>query len=330
MPGEEALDGLLDLYFVIGRLQVTEAVASNVRYLASRLYADDRYDPDALTRAAERARDMLQQAVPAPLLLDLIRAVRRDPGYLPRVDEGTEEHLAAFTRRVTEQYEHDRERLAREAGRAALDADVKALFEGIELLALKGYSDEESAMLLRRDMEGYRPGVPAAHPQELRAGPLREPPHGPGQAAARMRRLSATGASRSRCPRPRCAAESVRTRLEEFEADSTNDGPVFVAASSTFPSTATRAARLPSAPSSAASCGPSTRRRARCSRRAAAAYNRLAIAAQGRARRPQGARAREDRERPRDRRRPQRRLHLRHRPRGSRTSGGCCRSSGSS
>ncbi len=223
VPGEEALEQLLDLYFVIGRLQVTDAVAANVRSLASRLYRDASYDPDALTRAAERVRDMLQQAVPAPLVLDLIRAVRRDPAYLPRMDQGTEEHLAAFRRKVTEQYEHDRDRLAREAGRAALDADVKALFAGIELLALNGYSDEESAMLLRREMEGYDLVFPLRILKSFALACYEN------RLMDLVKRLLYEGTFRDRrfqesLSAAALAAESVRTRLEEFEGGFGNDG----------------------------------------------------------------------------------------------------------
>ena len=156
VPGSEIQDSLLDLYFLIAPLRITDAVVQNIDTLAARLQRDRHVrEPGAITAAVDRVRAALRDAVPPDLLLDLLRAVQRDPGLVPKTDSGGGDYVADFTRRVGEQYTRDRERLARELERAALEADVKALFEGGALLELKGYSDEENAMLLRRDMDGF-------------------------------------------------------------------------------------------------------------------------------------------------------------------------------
>jgi len=224
IPGEEALNELLDLYFVIARLQISDGVTRNVRFLASRLHSDESYDADGITRAVGRVREALPLAVPGPLLLDLIRVVREDAAYAPKAEQGTEEHLAAFKRKVTEQYERDRERMAREAGRAALDADVRALFEGVDLLQLRGYSDDDSTLLLRRGIDGFDLVFPL---RVLKSFALARYEN---RLMDSVKQLLVEGAFRDRrfqesLSEAALACESVSARAEEFESAFADGGP---------------------------------------------------------------------------------------------------------
>jgi hypothetical protein len=118
---------------------------------------------------------------------------------------------------VGEQYTRDKDRLAREVERAALDADVKALFEGGELLELKGYSDEESALLLRRDMEGFDLVFPLRVVKSFALARYEN------RLMDTVKRLLVAGAFNDRTFQQSLSGaalgcESVRARLEEFEA----------------------------------------------------------------------------------------------------------------
>ncbi len=217
VAGEEVMDALLDLYFILAPLQITPLVIENVGLLAARLHRGKPHDPDAIVAALERANQALREALPAPLLLDVIRAVRGDPAFVPQSDESGGEHLADFKRRVTEQYTRDADRLAREADRAALEADVKALFEGGVLLELQGYSDDESTMLLRRGMDGYDlvfalrvlKSFAVARYENHLMDPVKELLLA-GSFCERPFQQELSGAA--------LACDSVRGRIEEFEA----------------------------------------------------------------------------------------------------------------
>jgi hypothetical protein len=225
VPVDETLDEMLDLYFVLARLQLPDGVLRNVRNLGSRVFRDERYDPEGIARSVEAVRVILREVLPPQLLLDLIRIGKDDGAYAPKADQSRGEYLADFKKKATEQYNADRERIAREEGRAALDADVKALFEGVDLLELQGYNDGENTMILRRGLDGYDLVFPLRILKSFAVARYEN------RLMDLVKRLIVEGAFRDRkfqesLSTASVGCEGIRARIEEFEG-SFGDGGAF-------------------------------------------------------------------------------------------------------
>ena len=155
IPAEAAMEQLLDLVFIVAGLQIGDQVVRNVHLLADRVFRDQGYDREDLGRSLEEVRGLLVSDFNNELLTDLIRGVENDPTRKPRVDTTVEPALRQFKQRVAEEYERDRDRVEREGNLNAIQEDVKALFEGADLLTLTGYSDDESTLISHSGLEAY-------------------------------------------------------------------------------------------------------------------------------------------------------------------------------
>jgi hypothetical protein len=153
--GDEVLDDILDIYFLVSRLQVDEVVARNVHMLAARVLHNKGYDGATFDESLARVRDLLRRQLTPDLLLALIRAIRSDPHHVPRTDSEKQSYLAGFKRRLSAQYERDRDRLRREISRTAIQRDISALFGNVALLNVEGYDEEEASLITHRDFDSF-------------------------------------------------------------------------------------------------------------------------------------------------------------------------------
>ena len=146
--GEQVLPELLDMYFIIAGLNLSRGVEANLTRLQDRVSETRGDTPSAeMRRSVTRLQRVLDRRFPPHLLLNCIRAVKEDPYFSPGVDNQPKPILEGYKRKITEQFDKNRGRIARERKESGIVEDIQSLFEGAELLPIDGYNEEEGTLL---------------------------------------------------------------------------------------------------------------------------------------------------------------------------------------
>ena len=197
VPAKKALKELLDLYFILAGIQLSDGVESNLFALLDRLgearraRSRRRRHTSAPVRPASAcapccpawASSCGQELAPE-LLATLIRVIQEDPGANPRVVSEEMACLQTIKSDLAAAFRKDRERLQREINENTIGGDLKTLFAGAEPLEVTGYNQALARELSLQELRQLRPGEAAGHPQELHPGALREEPARAAQAPA--------------------------------------------------------------------------------------------------------------------------------------------------
>jgi len=156
VAGKKALKELLDLYFILAGLRLSEGVESNLNALLLRL------DRDRAVGGRERVRTvvsrlskLLAQELSPELLLTLIRVIQEDPGANPRVVSEEVPCLQAVKAGLQAVFQKDRERVQWEINENSIGGDLKALFPGAELLGVPGYDQATARELSFRGYDSF-------------------------------------------------------------------------------------------------------------------------------------------------------------------------------
>ena len=106
---------LLDFYFLLSGVDIAQAVETNLSILLDRLGSAGSIESKGkIKRAVTRLDRMLKRQLSPLALVNLIRASRKDPYFVPESDREVKVYLASYRDRVKRQYQRDRDRIIRE------------------------------------------------------------------------------------------------------------------------------------------------------------------------------------------------------------------------
>ncbi len=186
VQGKKALKELLDLYFILAGIQLSEGVEANLFALLERLGLSPAEPAPARSpsgqspaepaparersgAARERVRTvlgrlgkLLEQELAPELLATLIRVIQEDPDSNPRVVSEELACLQVIKADLSSAYRKERERLQREINENTIGGDLKTLFGGAEPLEVPGYSEALSAQLTARGYDSFARVKPLA------------------------------------------------------------------------------------------------------------------------------------------------------------------------
>ena len=138
---DEALPELIDLYYVVGQLELGAGVEVLTGLLLEKASpskaAENR---QKVGKILVRLRDLLQGPCSSGLLLHLIQLIKKDPDFVPDVLPIKEHFVEDYATSLTERFSSDRERALRERNESSLEKDILAVFGGSKLLELTYYS----------------------------------------------------------------------------------------------------------------------------------------------------------------------------------------------
>ena len=169
-PAKKALKELLDLYFILAGIDLSEGVEANLLALLNRL---GRSPPEAARERAGSAREkvhtvlarlakMLGQELAPDLLLTVIRVIQEDPKLSPRTVSEEVPCLHAVKAGLQASFQKDRERVQWEINENAIGGDLISLFAGAQALEVPGYNEKIARELNARDYEGFARVKPLA------------------------------------------------------------------------------------------------------------------------------------------------------------------------
>lgn len=159
--GEQILSELIDFYYVSEGFVFTEALKVNLLRLLERRSPGG--DPggagDAKRKKLEKICTLLikilRDRLPSEVILALVRSSKGDPKYSPLTERDSRDFVDSYRRRLTQQFEHDRDRIQRERHENAITADIRNLFGDGEILELDGYDDETDAFLRKESPTSF-------------------------------------------------------------------------------------------------------------------------------------------------------------------------------
>ncbi|HET7838939.1 MAG TPA: DUF5312 family protein [Rectinemataceae bacterium] len=157
VPGEQILPELLDFYYLTEGFFFSPMLKEGVLRLLERR---SRNPVDAAKRAKveklfSRLDKSLAERLSKDVLGSLIRATKGDPYFLPSTNRERREFMKPYMRRLSTQYEKDRERLLREQHESVVAIDIRGLFGEVDILPLEGYDEENDAYLRRESPNGF-------------------------------------------------------------------------------------------------------------------------------------------------------------------------------
>jgi hypothetical protein len=156
VPGDRAMQELLDLHFVLEGCEVTPWVKDSFDVLLERLTRQSAEEAgQKAAKLLERLRALLGEKLRATTVLAMIRLIQRDPQAAPQPAKAPVAYLEAFRNRLIIEYHRNRERLQRLVGDLAVEEDLIRLLGTGELLPIEGYDEQLAQALQQREMEGF-------------------------------------------------------------------------------------------------------------------------------------------------------------------------------
>jgi hypothetical protein len=182
VQAKKALKELLDLYFILAGIHLSEGVETNLLALLERLgrspagqgpveqspLGQSPVEPapapvrERSGAAREQVRTvlgrlgkLLERELAPDLLATLIRVIQEDPDSNPRVVSEELACLQGIKADLAAGFRRDQERLQREINENTIGGDLKTLFGGADPLEVTGYTEALSAQLAARGYDSF-------------------------------------------------------------------------------------------------------------------------------------------------------------------------------
>ncbi len=163
VQGKKALKELLDLYFILAGIQLSEGVEANLFALLERLERErSGVAHERVRTVLGRLGKLLERELSPELLATLIRVIQDDPDSSPRVVSEELACLQVIKADLSSAYRKERERLQREINENTIGGDLKTLFGGADPLEVPGYGEALSAQLAARGYDSFARVKPLA------------------------------------------------------------------------------------------------------------------------------------------------------------------------
>jgi hypothetical protein len=147
--GEQILPELIDFYYVTEGFSFSPSLRQNLAHLLERRSAAglDEGKRRKIEKICAQLERILGERLDSGLLLALIQAAKGDPHYAPELERDKRDFVDSYRRRLTQQFERDRDRIQRERHENAITADIRVLFGETDILEVEGYDEEADAFL---------------------------------------------------------------------------------------------------------------------------------------------------------------------------------------
>jgi hypothetical protein len=147
--GEQILPELIDFYYVTEGFYFSDSLRQNLLRLL------ERRNPGSADEARRKKMEkmcasldkLLSDRLDKDVLLALIRAIKADPLFTPATPRERRDFVDAYRRRLSQQFEHDRDRIQLERHESAITTDIRNLFGDTDILEVEGYDDEADSFL---------------------------------------------------------------------------------------------------------------------------------------------------------------------------------------
>lgn len=154
--GEKVFQELLDLYFILAGVNISQGFEKNINFLVDRLERDQSTKTkQTIKKTLNRIVKLLSQNLNREIILNLIRIIKQNPNLNPQTVSEQLSYLDSYKNRLSVLYNRDRERIERERTETAVTQDLKTLFAGSDLLDIEGYKENIAKILRAKGFDSF-------------------------------------------------------------------------------------------------------------------------------------------------------------------------------
>ncbi len=154
--GEEALQALLDFYFILAGLELSEGVENNLSFLLERLTGDrSEAAKDRMKKVLNRLKDLVSEKFRSETILALLRLIQKEPHFVPQTIQEESTFLEAFKNRLQIGYQRSKDRIEVVLRERSVAEDLRRLFPNALLLEIEGYREDIDQTLQEREFDGF-------------------------------------------------------------------------------------------------------------------------------------------------------------------------------
>lgn len=140
---------LLDLYYLLDNFVLTGSIYKAFLLLAEQVKATPltEQEKNEYTECLKKISVVLTRFVNSDVILKILCLVKNDPNYKPAVNKYEHEYLQNYINRWKQMFATDTQRIVSELKDERLSEGMREIFNGKDLLNVKGYNNETNASL---------------------------------------------------------------------------------------------------------------------------------------------------------------------------------------
>jgi hypothetical protein len=141
---------LLDLYFVMGKLEISSQLRTNLEYLLEFNRKESEQNRKILRENLDALALIMETELTAGILKTMLCILDFDPYLEPKCMEGGQNYLRAFLTKLDERFALNKERLQRNLLDEKLKLKIDKVFEGEALASTSPYDQEREKLLVEK------------------------------------------------------------------------------------------------------------------------------------------------------------------------------------
>ncbi|MBN2736341.1 MAG: hypothetical protein JXR70_05125 [Spirochaetales bacterium] len=144
--GEDIINDLLDLYFILGKFNINKGIEKNFILIIERaMPAKSQMLKEKVNKIIQRLDKLLNRYLSPDNLLNLMKLIKSNPYFTANTDSENKNFIEKLITRKSNQFTRDMDQAKRQNNEETILKDLSELFEQDSLVEVKGYSRQESS-----------------------------------------------------------------------------------------------------------------------------------------------------------------------------------------
>lgn len=145
----EVVPALLDLYYVVSRLNLTDTIQDLVSILDAKKNGVPLEEEvsSRVSKIFQSGRWLLANRVGPETILRILRVQKNDPSFAPDLPTQKSDYVAQYKSRITEQFHSDSRKMLKDRELCELNDMIANTFGSIQLETIEGYSESTNTLI---------------------------------------------------------------------------------------------------------------------------------------------------------------------------------------
>ena len=162
VSANQVYQDILDLYYVMGSLEINSALRINLEFLLEYYKKYSETNMQILRESLDHLELLLEDSLSETVLRTILCFIEFDPYAEPKTMDGKKNYLEDFLAKREEQLDHNKERLQQSLLDERLKLRIDKVFEGEELEEAAPYDEGRERLLLDKGFPGFSQRRPLA------------------------------------------------------------------------------------------------------------------------------------------------------------------------
>ena len=162
ISAKQVYQDILDLYYIMGSLEISSALRTNLEYLLEYYKKSSETNMQILRESLDQIELLVEDNLSETVLRTIICFIEFDPYTEPKTMDAKRSYLEHFLRNREEQLDQNKERLQQSLLDEKLKLRIDKVFEGEELEESTPYDEEWEKLFLEKGFPGFSQRRPLA------------------------------------------------------------------------------------------------------------------------------------------------------------------------